>query len=524
MTRKILQILLFSYSVIAFGQGPKAPPAKPQLIVAIVVDQFRYDYLLRFRKDYTGGFKTLLEQGAVFDDAHHIHYPTVTAVGHSTFMSGATPSISGIVNNSWYDRELKKTVTSVSDETTTLVGGKPGTAGSSPRRLLVSTVGDEIKMAGQPAKVIGISIKDRGAILTSGHMADAAYWFDAASNQWTTSSYYMKQLPAWAAKVNESHPDTRSLNQQWLPLDAKPGVPPFCTTATGQPGVRKCESLEATPWGNELIEELAEKALAEEKLGQHPGATDVLTVSFSSNDYVGHALGPDSPEVRDISRRTDLLLGKLIAAANKASGVGHVLFVLTADHGVSPVPEVNAARNMPGGRLVESTALSAMQKALTDKYGEGKWVIGNSGTTAYFDRALAQKYKVSLGDVEQTAAESVRTMPHIFRVYTAEDIRTGRVTRDEISAALTYGYYGARSGDIFIITEPYYLYDATGTTHGTPFDYDSHVPLIFMGAGIHAGHYYQKTAINDVAPTLAAIAGVEQPSGSVGRVLQEMWQ
>jgi len=524
MTRKILQILLFSYSVIAFGQGPKAPPAKPQLIVAIVVDQFRYDYLLRFRKDYTGGFKTLLEQGAVFDDAHHIHYPTVTAVGHSTFMSGATPSISGIVNNEWYDRAAQKNVTSVSDDDTMLVGGVPGAPGSSPRKLLVSTVGDEIKMAGQPAKVIGISIKDRGAILTSGHMADAAYWFDADSNRWTTSSYYMQETPGWVKEINQSRPQARAIGEQWLPLGAKPGDKALCTMVAGVADTRYCGSIEASPWGNELIEEFAEKAIAMEKMGQHTGATDVLTVSFSSNDYVGHAVGPDAPEIRDLSMRTDLLLGKLIAVARQSAGADNVVFVLTADHGVSPVPEVNTGRKMPGGRLSDTQVMSTVQQALTAKYGQGKWVIGNTGTTPYLDRSLVEKYKTSLADVEGTAAEAVRAMPHVFRVYTSEDIRAGRVTRDEISAAITYGFYGARSGDIFVITEPYYLYDATGTSHGTPFNYDSHVPLIFLGAGLHAGHYFQKTAINDVAPTLAAIAGVETPSGSVGRVLQEMWQ
>jgi predicted AlkP superfamily pyrophosphatase or phosphodiesterase len=183
MKRILLQILLFSYTATAFAAAPK----KPKLIVAIVVDQFRYDYLLRFRKDYTAGFKTLLEQGAVFDDAHHIHYPTVTAVGHSTFLSGATPSISGIVSNEWYDRELKRNVTSVFDEDTKLIGGVPGVAGSSPRRLLVSTLSDEIKMQGIESKAISVSIKDRSAILPAGHMADAAYWFDADSNRWVTS-------------------------------------------------------------------------------------------------------------------------------------------------------------------------------------------------------------------------------------------------------------------------------------------------------------------------------------------------
>jgi len=518
MKRILLQILLFNYAATAFP----APPKKPKLIVAIAVDQFRYDYLLRFRKDYTAGFKTLLEQGAVFDDAHYIHSPTVTAVGHSTFLSGATPSLSGIVGNSWYDRETKKSVTSVSDDTTKVIGGKAG-AGSSPRRLLVSTLGDEIKMQGLESRTISVSIKDRSSILPAGHMADAAYWFDSDANQWITSSWYMNALPAWVAAINASKPAARAAGASWKALDAKPGDKPLCTMNKDQKDVRYCGSLEASPWGNELIEELAEKAVIEEKLGTHAG-TDLLTVSFSSNDYVGHAVGPDSPEVRDISIRTDRLLGKLIDATRKQAGAENVLFVLTADHGVAPVPEVNTARKMPAGRLKESTLASTIQSTLEAKYGTGKWVEAMSGNSAYFNRSLIQQYKLNEADVEHTAAAALRQLPHIFRVYTASDLRTGQVMKDNVSAAMTYGFYEQRSGNLVVIQEPFYLYDASGTSHGTPFNYDSHVPVIFMGAGIKPGHYYQKVAVNDIAPTLAAIDGVQEPSGSIGRVLAEMWQ
>jgi hypothetical protein len=514
-------VLLLSYSL---GASAAPLPKKPKLIIAVVVDQFRYDYLLKFQSDYTAGFKNILERGAVFDDAHHIHYPTVTAVGHSTFLSGATPSISGIVGNEWYDRDAKKAVTSVSDDDTRLVGGVPGITGSSPRKMLVSTVGDEIKMQGQKVKVIGISIKDRGAILPAGHMADAAYWFDADSNRWTTSSYYMENLPDWVKEVNDGKPNLRAFGANWLALGAKPGDKPFCTMVAGQTDIRYCDSLEASPWGNEIIEDFAEHALTGEQMGRHDG-TDVLAVSFSSNDYVGHAVGPDAPEVRDISIRTDRLLGKFLDLVDKQVGLDNVTFVLTADHGVAPVPEVNQARHMPGGRIPNTAIGTLLQQTLEAKYGEGKWLL-NSGEVNYFNRDLIRHYKLNEADVEKTAAEAARSLPHIFRVYTAEELRNGRATGDPVSTAMTYSYYGGRSGDLFIIPEPYYLIgsNTSGTSHGTPFDYDSHVPVIFMGAGIKPGHYYQKIAVNDIAPTLAAIAGVEQPSGSIGRVLQEMWQ
>lgn len=522
MKRICLYLLLFCYGLAAFAAEL---PKKPKLIVAIVIDQFRYDYLLKFGADYTGGLKQLLEHGAVFDDAHHIHFPTVTAAGHSTFLSGATPSLSGIVGNDWYDREARKDVTSVEDDSTRLVGGVPGAIGSSPRRLLVSTLGDEIKIqeGRDEAKVIGISIKDRASILPSGHMADAAYWFDNDSNHWVTSSFYRESLPAWVKELNDAHPNRRAFGAQWLPLDAKAGDKPFCTMVAGQDGTRFCGTLEATPWGNEMIEEFAERALVAENLGHHTG-TDVLTVSFSSNDYVGHAVGPDTPEVRDISRRTDLLLGMLLSAIDSRVGLGNAIVVLTADHGVAPVPEVNQARNMPGGRLSEREMERTLEQVLSNKYGEGKWIVASASSMLYFDRALMQKYKVSEADVDRTAAETIRRMPHIFRVYTAEEMAEGRVANDIVGRALTYSYYGPRCGNVTIVPEPYYMFDAAGTTHGTPFVYDTHVPVIFMGAGLRAGHYYQKIAVNDIAPTLAALAGVDQPSGSIGRVLSELWQ
>jgi predicted AlkP superfamily pyrophosphatase or phosphodiesterase len=521
MKRILLAIILFTCS---FSASSAPLPKKPKLIVAIVVDQFRYDYLLRFRNDYTAGFKRLLEQGAVFDDAHHIHYPTVTAVGHSTFLSGATPSFSGIIANDWYDRETGRNVTSVSDPKTKLLGADTDAAGSSPRRMLVSTLGDEIKMSGQQSKVIGVSIKDRAAILPAGHMADGAYWFDDKSGHWVTSSYYMETLPVWVNQINESKPAAHAENAKWFAIDAKAGSSKaFCTTGQPAADLPKCTSIEATPWGNELIEDFAEHALTAEKLGQHTG-TDILAVSFSANDYVGHATGPDSPEVRDMSIRTDRLLGRLLDYLDKNVGLANVMLVMTSDHGVVPVPEVSEARHMPGGRLSEPALMKAMEDALTAKYGAGKWIAGRVGTTPWLNTELIESKKLNEADVEKTAADAARKTPHVFRVYTRAQLLTGQVQEDSVTAALRNGLYDGRSGDIFVIQEPGYLYETSGTSHGTPFNYDSHVPVIFMGAGIKPGHYYEKIAVNDIAPTLAAIAGVDQPDGSIGRVLQEMWQ
>ncbi len=513
------------HALAQLATGTAGPHANPKLLLAVVIDQFRYDYLQRFRKDYTGGFARAFEHGAVFVDAHHVHFPTVTAIGHSTFLTGATPAISGIVGNEWYDRETGKEVTSVSDDSTQLLGGAEGRIGSSPHRLLVDTVGDELKMEGKGGKVIGVSIKDRAAILPSGHMADGAYWFDASSGNWVSSTYYFKELPTWVRDYNRSRPADKYARAEWLPFDAKPGsgVTPYRRL----PGVGATlySGLEATPFGNDLIEQMAEHAVAAEQLGRHEG-TDVLCVSFSSNDYVGHALGPDSPEVRDISIRTDRLLAKLMDYIDGRIGPHNTLFVLTADHGVTPVPEVNRARHMPGGRLSARKMIAAIQAALETKYGAGKWVLGTAGPIPYLNRDLVRERKLNEEEVENTAAAALREMPDIFRVYTRDDIIGGHVMEDFVSRAVRNGFNIERSGDIVAVPDPYWIVaeGTHGTSHGTPFNYDTHVPVIFMGAHIKPGTYYEHVAVNDIAPTLSALLQMNEPGGSVGRILGEMIQ
>ncbi len=498
------------------------PPKRPRLVLAIVIDQFPYDYLLRFRSDYTSGLAHLLRDGAVFTDAHYIHSFTVTAVGHSTFLSGATPSVSGIIGNEWYDRDAGRTVTSVFDPRTKIVGGIPNAVGSSPRRLLVSTVGDQVKMQGAESKVIGVSIKDRSAILPAGHMADAAYWYDGHSSHWVTSTYYRADLPDWVKKINGEKAYQRYIGARWLPLDATDDpAKALCTMVAGA-AVRYCGGIESTPWANELIEDFAERAIANEGLGRHAG-TDILAVSFSANDYVGHAVGPDDPAVRDISIRTDRLLGKLFDYADRLVGAGNTLIALTSDHGVAPLPEVNQARNMPGGRLSEARLSKKMTDALTRRYGAGAWLLPGLATMPYLNLKLIRARNLDPAAVERVAADAALTGDHIARAYTWHQLRDGGVQQDAIGRAITMGFYGPRSGSLYILQEPYYLFGTAGASHGTPYGYDTHVPVIFLGPGIKPGVYTQNIAVNDVAPTLAALLGVEQPSGSAGRILSELF-
>ena len=512
-TYRIAFALILTALVLTGASGAE----KPKLILAVVVDQFRYDYLTRFRADYHAGFDRLLNQGAVFTDAHHIHFPTVTAIGHSTFLSGATPSVSGIIGNEWYDRAAKHSVTSVSDESTQLLGGIKGAIGSSPRRLLVSTIGDELKMAGKGTKVIGVSIKDRSAILPVGHMADAAYWFDSDTNHFVTSTYYMKELPEWVSVINSDRPIWKYLGVPWLPVNAKPGDRPFCSMAAGGE-LPYCGAIEATPFGNELLENFAERAIQHENLGGHEG-TDMLALSFSANDYAGHALGPDAPEIRDISIRTDQLLGKLMDFIDARIGQGNCLVVLTADHGVAPVPEVNAARKMPGGRLDAAQYSRSIADALSAKFGQGPWFASDASGFIYLNHETLARNKADAREVRQFAADTARLLPHIARVFTRDELERGEAAADPVGKAVLLGFYESRWGDLVMLPEPYYIFSSSGTTHGLPYDYDTHVPMIFLGSGIRAGIHHDRVAVNDIAPTLAALLEIEIPSGSSGKIL-----
>jgi predicted AlkP superfamily pyrophosphatase or phosphodiesterase len=490
--------------------GTAATP-KPKLIVTVVVDQFRYDYLTRYRTDFTGGFHRLLTDGAVFTNANYQHVPAVTAVGHSTILSGAIPSISGIVANEWFDAQEKGHVTSVSDPATRLVGGKDA-VGSSPHRLLVSTIGDEIKIvAGPKSRVIGVSLKDRSAILPAGHMADGAFWFDVSTGNFVTSTWYMKELPAWAREFNALHTADQLKGTTWLGHKLPDDV------------TKLYSELEKTPSGNDLVESFAERALAAEQLGKHEG-TDLFTVSYSSNDYVGHEYGPESPEARDTAIATDRLLGKLLAAVEQQVGAGNYLVVLTADHGAPPLPELNASRHMPGGRLLPAKLKEVVQTALVKRYGPGEWVSGNWDLSIYLNRELIALKKLDRSQVQKEAARALLAdVPHIFRVYTLDEVARGETLRDEITQRVVNGYNLQRGPDVEVIPDPYWMVRSTpGETHASPFSYDLHVPVIFMGWGIKPGRYNRSIVVNDIAPTLATMLDIETPSGSVGHVLTEI--
>ena len=522
--KKIVAIVV---SVVALAAAlPAAQPAGSpdvRLVLLIAVDQFRYDYLTRFRSDYTDGIKRLLAEGAVFTNANLEHYPTVTAIGHATMLSGAIPADSGIIGNDWFDRETGATVTSVSDPAVKAVGAPTGPP-ASPHRLLVSTVGDELQMAamrpkGSPEapKVIGVSLKDRSAILPVGRGATAAYWWDTKSGAFVSSTYYFANAPDWVTTFNSRKPADTHAGAAWTAL-AGPSVP--LRQLPAELGAKLYDAVYGSPFGNDLVLQFSEELLHRERLGQR-GTTDLLSVSFSSNDSVGHTYGPDSPQVRDIAIRTDRVIGRLLNTVHKLVGLQNTIVAFTTDHGVAPVPESLRERALPGGRLTNKELFGPVETALAARFGEGKWVLATAGSSPYLNYELIDKMQLDPAEVRRVAANAAAKVPHVARVYTRDQLLRGEVPADRIGARVQRGFNPQRSGDLEIIFEPFWMRQATGTTHGTPYSYDAHIPLILMGRRVKAGHYSNDVALNDLAPTLSTITGVEIPSASVGRVLAE---
>jgi hypothetical protein len=521
--------LLAYFALVHLVSAQQAPKqvVKPKLVVGIVIDQFRYDYLTRFRKDYRGGLDELMRQGADFTNARYLHAPTVTAVGHSIFMSGAMPGLSGIVSNAWYDRNTRREVTSVCDWDVQVVGAPQPLQGksctdedpASPRRFLVSTLGDELRNASESSKVIGISLKARAAILPSGHRANGAFWFDNRSGNFVTSSFYMKELPAWTQAFNDQKLPAKYVEQKW------PGFPSWSFMATSEEAYSK---IPASPWGNELVEKFAEASVSNEKLGQR-GVTDLLTVSFSSNDYIGHAVGPDAPEVRDMAIRVDALIGQLLRLLDKQVGLQNCVIVLTADHGVSPAPTVNQERKMPGV-YITGNAVKIVGHALDARFGTADWIENGSNSGLYLNHKTIQEFRTKDGqplEMQQviiTAREAILSAAdlHAVRVYSSTELSDG-IAGDFIAKAYVYGFFPSESPDLVIVYQPYAISGSGhGTTHSSAYGYDTHVPLLWMGGGIKPGRYDEDVAPNDVAPTLATMLDVETPSGSSGRVLTEI--
>ncbi|MDT5269792.1 MAG: hypothetical protein QOH49_1978 [Acidobacteriota bacterium] len=537
-------------------RAPAAPaqPKRPRLVLLIAVDQFRYDYLERFGDLFgAGGLRRLMRDGASWAECNYDHVPTETAPGHATMLTGAWPSETGIIANLWFDRVEGKTVENVRDDSVRLLGGGEGEFGSSPRNLLASTLGDQLKMAtAGRARVVGVSSKNRAAILPAGRMADAAYWYSTQTGAFVSSTYYFDKLPDWAARFNAAKPADKFFGAKWermLPVaeyerragaddapwekgDGKTSYvfPHVMDGGLKQPGPAFYGALDYSPYSNDLVLAFAEAALLNEKLGADED-TDVLTVSFSANDIVGHRYGPYSQEVMDITLRVDRQIAQLLDAVDARVGLGNTVVVFTADHGVAPSPEHAIEMRLPGGRVKVSDVLTAVRNRIRVRFGKpgdkettADYVQTFSNGQVYLNHTALERDGVSAEEAERVAGEAALTVPGVSRYFTRTQLITGSISPgDALARRVLHGFNAKRSGDVVIIQEAFkYLSDYVSVaTHGAPYAYDTHVPLIIMGGGAASGRYLNPATPADIAPTLARILNVEPPSNATGRVLLE---
>jgi predicted AlkP superfamily pyrophosphatase or phosphodiesterase len=569
LRRSVALFLLLVLVVTSSGQRrprtDNATSKRPRLVLLIVVDQFRYDYLERFGDLFVAnGLRRLMRDGASWTQSNYDHFPTYTAPGHATMMTGAYPAETGIVGNEWPDRVTGKKVTSVSDTSEKLLGGVAGDVASSPRRLLSSTLGDELRLAtNDRAKVIGVSVKDRSAILPAGRHANAAYWFSINSGTMVSSTYYFDQLPAWVAKFNNPRPADQYFGRKWerlLPESeyvkrAGPDSPKWeAVTAAGDtnafphtitggatsPGPTFYSAFDHSPFNNDLVLAFAEQAISNEQLGQDDD-TDVLTVSFSANDYVGHRYGPYSQEAMDITLRVDRQIEGLLEFVQTKVGLSNTLVAFTADHGVSPIPEHAAAIGLGGARVQIRDLLGTIRAAIKARYNAGGkspdptvdyiykfddaglWRDGFMNGNIYFNYVALERDKIDFEELAQVVGRAALTVPGVARYFTRGQLLRGAISiTDPIERRVLHGFYPSRSGDVVLIAEPYkYLGDTLAATHGSPYSYDTNVPTIIMGPGVTPGRYLEPATPADIAPTLAALLGITKPSNATGRVLIE---
>ncbi len=538
-------LLLLALSLLIIG-GTQAQSAKPKLVVGIVVDQMRNDYLYRFRDHFEdGGFNRLLEDGYQFKNAHYNYVPTYTGPGHASIYTGTTPRFHGIISNQWYDRYQRRMIYCSEDRSVTAVGGSGQNGSMSPANLLSSTVSDQLRLTSNfRSKVIGLAIKDRGGILPAGHSANAAYWYDPASGEFITSTYYMEKLPRWVNQFNKRKLPAEYLETTWETLkpieeyvesatdDNASEIPVGTKTSPTFPynlaEIATKENdfglIRGTPFGNTLTLELALAAIDGEELGADE-FTDLLAVSFSSTDYVGHAFGPHSKEIQDTYVRLDRDLARLFDALDSKVGAGEYVVFLTADHGVVHVPSYLQSVKVRGGYYSMDSVRVKLSSALG--FGMGfDWVQNLSNDQIYLDYEVMAAREMDPEDVQERVAAKMLEVDGIFETFTREQITENLIAGD-IGEALRNGFNLKRSGDVLNVLSPNTLssnYGTRGTTHGSGFTYDTHVPILFYGTGIPSGSTVRRVNITDIAPSLSMLLDISLPNASNGEPLIEIFE
>ena len=519
---------------------------RPPLVIGITVDQMRMDYLYRYWEHFgADGFKRLLQHGMVCADHHFGYAPTYTGPGHASIFTGTTPRFHGVISNYWFDRKSGKTVYCASDTSVQTVGLSDGTLSAgqmSPHRMHASTLGDELKLATDlKAKVFGISLKDRGAILPAGHLADGAFWFYGQDEgKFISSTYYMDALPKWLVRWNSKNLAQRYMNSTWTPFlpesaysqswpdnnpyessfngTSRPTFPYNLEELKAQNG--GFDLLKETPHGNSLLVDLAIRLIENEDLGQD-AITDLLALSFSSTDYIGHRFGAHAWETQDVYVRLDRELARLFKTLDDEVGAGQWLCWLTADHGGATVPSLAAAEGMPVDYWKPGNMTEDVETALFERYGEGKWMLRYSNNQFILNRPLLREKGHDLAAMQSFVQGVCLETPGVLMAPTAHDLARSGASADEIMERLRMGYHSAFSGDVLVVPEPGWIkYGRSGTDHGSPFPYDTHVPCVFYGWNVPTGITYDRTHIRDIAPTVASMIHAPLPNASTGRPIK----
>jgi len=514
---------------------------RPKLVIGIVVDQMRWDFLYRYYDRYSdnGGFKRLLSQGFNCENTMIPYTPTVTACGHASIYTGSVPAIHGITGNYWWDNQLNRSIYCTEDTSVKTVGSNTINGLQSPGNLLTTTICDELRLATNfRSKVIAISLKDRSCILPGGHSANAAYWYDLKTGDWITSSYYMSDLPAWVKNFNAQKLVDKYYKDGWNTLypintyvqstaDEQPyESKTFGAMAKGFPynlskfvGINY-SIIEATPFGNTLTAELAKAAITNEQLGAD-AVTDFLTVSFSSTDYVGHSTGPNSVETEDTYLRLDKDMGDLFNFFDNKVGKDQYLVFLSADHGVAQVPTFSKEHKIPAGNIDLEALYNKLNHSLKSKFDKDDLVT------------VISNYQVSLNlpaiplsrenDIKNWIIDFLTKEPGIARAFAIDDLSSATLPA-KVKEMLANGYYPKRSGQIQMIFQPQWIenYLNAGTTHGLWNPYDAHIPLIWYGWNITPGKTNRETYMTDIAATLASLLHIQMPNGCIGSVIQEV--
>jgi predicted AlkP superfamily pyrophosphatase or phosphodiesterase len=537
--------LLVSLSAGAQNAKKAAPAssslARPKMVVGIVVDQMRYDYLYRYYDLYTeGGFKRMMNEGFNCRNNHYAYALTITGPGHASVYTGSVPAINGIVGNDWYDQASKQVVYCAEDSTVQTVGSNnPSVGKMSPRNMLTSTVTDQLRIATNfRSKTIGIAIKDRGSILPAGHSANAAYWFDSKTGNWVTSTYYMQELPQWVKDYNAEKMPSAYLQKGWqLLLSADnytqssaddvawegklPGAqrPVFPYELAGLAG-DAFGVVTDTPWGNTITKEMAIEAIKGENLGKGKD-TDFLAISFSSTDKIGHRVGPNSIEQQDDFLRLDREFADLFNFLDSWVGKGEYTVFLTADHGVVDVPGFAASHKLPSGLVDRKKLTATITGALDEAFGKDKYIISTENNQLYLDHALLKKKKISIASVAEVVREAAISVDGIADAINLTDL--GRVSLNTYQLELfKNNVHAKRSGDIQILSQPGWLFGtSTGTSHGTPYNYDTQVPFVMFGWGVKKGETLRRTYVSDIAPTIASLLHILPGSGNIGNAVEE---